>query len=201
MPIEALQLPVDIALLGMVLALILFILVFSAMVLYLAFRIRETFRDEKRRGVVIAKVGFLVGVLFLAAGGFYFLAQAISPESPADGGARASLTLTASYPPQVQRNSAFNVSFTITNPTEYVAHDAVLQTSVLLQQFTVLSSTHEVTGNTVIIGDASGGTIVVSLELRAPDLPGTVTDTVTLVFTEADAPPTQGISITVSGGP
>lgn len=201
MPSLAAQFGVDVALLGLVFALILFILVISAIVLYLAFRIKETFREETRRGVVVAKVAFLVGVLFLAAGGLYFLAQVLSPSSPSVGGSSPTLTFSLSYPSEVSRNATFTFSVTVTNPTELVAHGAVIQTNVLFQEFTVLSSTHAVTGNIVTLGDVAMGTVIVSVELLAPDMPGTVTDTISLIFAEAEAAQTEGISITVTGGP
>jgi hypothetical protein len=201
MPTLAALLNADVALLGIVVALVLFIVVFSAIVLYLAFRIKETFREGRGRGMVTAKVAFLVGVLFLAGSGFYFLAQAFSTRPPAAGAANPELILGLSYPPDVQRNARFNASFTISNPTEYVAHGAAIQADVLFQKFTVLSSNYGVTGNTVTLGDVPRGTVVVLLELKAPDLPGAVSDTLTLVFAEAVAPPTRGITITVTGGP
>lgn len=108
MQIEGPPLGVDLALLGIVFALVLFILVFSAMVLYVAFRVKETFRGESRRGIVIAKVAFLIGVLFLAAGGFYFLAQVLLPRAPpVPVGPQLSLTL--SYPVQVTREDRKSV--------------------------------------------------------------------------------------------
>ena len=42
------MIPVDISIIGMVFTLILFIIFFSAIVLYIAFRIKETFRSEAR---------------------------------------------------------------------------------------------------------------------------------------------------------
>jgi hypothetical protein len=201
MPTLTAQLGVDIELLGIVAALVLFIVVFSAIVLYLAFRIKETFREGRGRGIVTAKVAFLVGVLFLTGAGFFFLAQALSTAPPVAGGGNPALILSASYPSDVRRNSLLNVSFTIQNPTEYVAHGAAIQADVLFQQFTIVSSSHEVTANTITLGDVPKGTVIVLLELRAPDLPGPVNDTIKLVFAEASVPPTRGITITVTGGP
>ncbi len=65
----------DIAIIGVVFAIILLIIFFSAIVLYLSFRIKETFRKETRRGATVAKVAFLIGILFLAGGLFYFFAN------------------------------------------------------------------------------------------------------------------------------
>jgi len=65
----------DLAIIGVVFAIILLIIFFSAIVLYLSFRIKETFRKETRRGATVAKVAFLIGILFLAGGLFYFFAN------------------------------------------------------------------------------------------------------------------------------
>ena len=55
---------IDVSILGILFALILFIIVFAAIVLYLAFRIKETFREEKKRGILVVKITFLIGLLF-----------------------------------------------------------------------------------------------------------------------------------------
>ena len=130
-----------------------------------------------------------------------FSTSASSTAPPVAGGGNPELILSASYPSDVRRNSFLNVTFTIQNPTEYVAHGAAIQADVLFQQFTVVSSSHEVTGNTITVGDVPKGTVLVLVELRAPDLPGAVNDTIKLVFAEASVPPTRGITITVTGGP
>ena len=65
----------DLAVIGVVFAILLLIIFFSAVVLYLSFRIKETFRKETRRGATVAKVTFLIGILFLAGSLFYFFAN------------------------------------------------------------------------------------------------------------------------------
>jgi hypothetical protein len=70
--------PFDIAIIAIVLALILLVVFFSAVVLYLSFRLKETFRKETRRGATIAKTAFLIGILFLAGGIFYFFANTLA---------------------------------------------------------------------------------------------------------------------------
>ena len=73
----------DITIVAIVFALILLVVFFSAVVLYLAFRIKEAFRKETRRGATVAKVAFLIGILFLAGGIFYFAANSLAnSESP-----------------------------------------------------------------------------------------------------------------------
>jgi len=90
------------------------------------------------------------------------------------------------------------MTFTITNPTEYTAHDVVIQTNEILQKFGLVSSTHEIVGNAIEIGDVPETTIC-SLELSAPSKPGQIDDSVTLTFKEMNEPLTQEISISVTG--
>ena len=196
---------IDISIIGIVFALILFIIVISAIVLYLAFRIKETFREEKKRGARAVKIAFLIGVLFLAGGSFYFFAQILassSPSPPSDENenGKPRLSLNISYPPTVWMNTKITMGFTITNPTNYTAHDVVIQTNVLFEHFSVVSSTHEIIGNAVKIGDVQPGTTVSSLELTSPARPTTVQDEITLTFKEMEQPITEDLSISVRGG-
>jgi len=92
------------------------------------------------------------------------------------------------------------MSFIITNPTESVAHGVAIQTNVLFEKFAIQSSTHEIVGNVIKIGDVPTGTTIISLELLAPSRPTEVNDTITLVFQEMTYPITQDISISVRGG-
>jgi hypothetical protein len=193
---------IDTSIVGMVFALILFIIIFSAMTLYLAFRIKETFREEKRRGARVAKVAFMIGTLFLAGGIFYFFATNLmsGPSLPSsNGNEKPLLSLAISYPPTVTVSTGITISFTITNPTEYTAHDVVIQANVLFEQFSIDSSTHEVEGNVVRIGDVQPGTSVSSLELTSPDRPSNIQDLITLSFKEMDQPVTEELLISVRG--
>jgi len=218
----------DLSVIGIVFAIILFIIFFAAVVLYLAFRIKETFREEKKRGMLAVKVAFLIGILFLAGGSFYFFAQVLTPQSslpdntspdttPPDNSSsnttlpetpppsnetetgKPELALSVSYPSRTKMSTGITITFTITNPTEYTAHDVVIQTNEILQKFSLVSSTHEIVGNAIEIGDVPETTIC-SLELRAPSKPGQIGDSVTLTFKEMNEPLTQEITISVTGG-
>lgn len=209
----------DLSIIGIVFAIILFIIFFSAIVLYLSFRLKETFREEKKRGMLIVKIVFLVGILFLAGASFYFFAQILSPSSssptplfpsngttplqPSNGNGeqKSELNLLMSYPTEIRMNTQFTMTFTISNPSDTVAHDVLIQTNSLFEQFSVVSSTHDLVGNIIEIGDVSPGTIVSSLELLCEDKPGTKSDTITFTFTEATEPITKNVSISVRGGP
>jgi len=217
----------DLSVIGIVFAIILFIIFFAAVVLYLAFRIKETFREEKKRGMLAVKVAFLIGILFLAGGSFYFFAQILTPQSslpdttPPDNSlpdttspdtpsppsnetetenGNPELTLSISYPSRTRMSTVITMTFTITNPTEYTAHDVIIQTNVLFQDLEVISSTHEIIGNVIEIGDVQSGTTISSLELRAPSKPRQIDDTITLTYQEVNEIISQQISISVTGG-
>lgn len=197
---------IDASIVGMVFAIILFIVFFSAIVLYLAYRIKETFRSETRRGIVVIKIVFLVGILFLAGGSFYFLANTFptssadpSNEPPSDNGT-TQLTLVVNYPSSIRMNTNLIVSFTLTNPTSYIAHDVLIQTAGLLDYFTLVSSTHNINGNIISIAEVPSGNSICTLELTSPDRPITIKETITVTYLEMTEPVTQQISITIQGG-
>ena len=201
----------DLSIIGIVFAIILFIIFFAAVILYLSFRIKETFREEKRRGMLAVKIGFLIGILFLAGGSFYFFAQILSPSTPmtpapitpsnGNGDTKPELTLSISYPSTIRMGTQITITFTITNPTNISANDVIVQTNSLFEHFSLVSSPHERTGNTIEIGTVNPGTTVSSIELVAPSKPRDFSDTIGLTFTEMTEQITQNISISVTGGP
>lgn len=231
---------IDLSIIGIVFAIILFIIFFAAIVLYLSFRIKETFREEKKKGFLVVKVGFLIGILFLAAGSFYFFAQILGsspnsslpdnstdiipssdptnstdttePEMPIDNSTSPAdnttnetgnpiLNLIISYPSRIRMNSEITMTFSITNPTEYIAHDAVIQTSTLFEYFNVISSTHTVTGHAIELNDIASGTTICSLNLMSSNRPIEVREIITLVFNEMTEQITKEVSISITGGP
>ena len=195
----------DTSLIGVVFSLILFIIFFSAIILYLAFRIKEAFREEKKRSSTVIKVVFLIGILFLAGGAFYFFANNIqnmnNPTPTPTPGPTLVLSLTLSYPSTAKMSTKITVTFTVINPTTATAHGVTIQAPILLSNFVIQSSTHNIVGNVINVGDVLPGTTIVSLELTTPSKPGTNTDTVTLLFQESTAPVTRELSISVRGGP
>jgi hypothetical protein len=202
-------------------------------ILYLVFRIKETFRKETRRGATVAKIGFLIGILFLAGGIFYFFANTltniaepsptasptptISPSpsptastspSPTDTPSPTAtptrtptpaLILSVSAPSQIRMNTLISVSFTISNPTDSIAHGAYIETEGIFADFAVQSSTYEINGDVINIGDVPSGTTIVFIDLVSPDSAGTFTYTIALNFQEMTAPVTKGITILVRG--
>ena len=200
---------IDLSIIGIVFALILFIIFFAAVILYLSFRIKETFREEKKRGMLVVKVGFLIGILFLAGGSFYFFAQILSPStSPTppfpsnnNGETKPKLTLSISYNSNIRMSTQITMTFIIGNPTNISAQDVIIQTNSLFEHFNLIYSTHERNGNSIIIGTVDTGTTVCSLELLSPSRPIEFSDTIGLTFTEMTEQITQNISISVTGGP
>ena len=197
---------IDASILGMVFAIILFIVFFSAIVLYLAYRIKETFRSETRRGIIVIKIVFLVGILFLAGGSFYFLAGTFptssadpTNEPPIDTGT-ALLAFVVNSPSTIRMNTDLTVSFTLSNPTAYTAHDVLIHTAGLLDYFTLASTTHPINGNLISLNEVPPGTIICTLELISPDRPRTIRETITVTYLEMTALTTQQISITIQGG-
>jgi hypothetical protein len=235
---------IDLSIIGIVFAIILFIIFFAAIVLYLSFRIKETFREEKKKGFLIVKVGFLIGILFLAGGSFYFFAQILNPSpisvpesenttdvippsepdtssndtatsepesstdttppptanETTDESGNPELNLILSYSSKIRMNTEFTMTFSITNPTEYVAHDVVLQTSSLFDYFSIISSTHTVTGAAIELGDISQGTTICSLTLLSSNQPSEVRETLILIFNEMTQQLTKDVSISITGG-
>jgi hypothetical protein len=231
---EVMLMDFDISIIAIVFTLILIMVFFSAIVLYLSFRIKETFRKETRRGANIAKTAFLIGTLFLAGSIFYFAANSLtninqpvtplptatptstpfhsptsSPTNPVDSPspspnsspspATPSLSFNVLFPETVGMGAQLSISFTIINPTSTTAKNAVIQTNNLFQSFSIRSSSHEVVGSTVNIGNLASGTTVVTLELTAPSRPAQIDETVSLIYQEMPTQLTQQISINVRG--
>ena len=207
----------SLSILGIVFALVLFLIAVSAMILYVAFRIKEALREEGKRGMTVVKVAFLIGTLFLAGGGLYFFGRALTqvplstvtppssptitqPPTPSEA-KRQELTLTVTYPPRVRIRSRFTVTFTITNPTETTMQDVNLHLSMLLEYCSVESSTHKLTGNMIEVGEVPPGTVVCQLHLVSPTKPVKIHETVTLTYREMSEPIIQEVDITVTGKP
>ncbi len=94
--------PSDYTIVGTVLAVAVAILLLSGLALYVAFRVRETLRDERGGGARTAKVAFLVGLLFISGGVFYFFASGFN----ALGGGTTQTSLTGTSTTQPSTSSA-----------------------------------------------------------------------------------------------
>lgn len=210
-----LQTSFDYSIIGIVVAVTLAILAFSAIALYLAFRLRETFREEHQRGVRVAKAAFLIGILFLAGGLFYFFATGLRLPRPSSDSTdmegeppivtepepQPSLSLQISYPSKTRKEEKIIFSYTIINHGKSSAPSVTIQFNELFSRFKIISSTHPIEGNVILVGDVPPGTTVGSLHLEAPEKPGELKDTITLSFPGMDQPITEEIKISIAGGP
>ena len=106
-----LAVPSDISIVGTVLALAVAILLLSGLALYVAFRVRDTLREEKGGGARAAKVAFLIGLLFLSGGVFYFFASGFNASGGNPSGTLATVTSsTTSFTSSTTQSSAATTS-------------------------------------------------------------------------------------------
>ena len=103
--------PTDVTIVGTVLALAVAILVLAGLALYVAFRVRETLHDEKGGGARAAKVAFLIGLLFLSGGVFYYFASGFS--APGQGTTTVPGSSTTSVVASTTSTSATGTSSTV----------------------------------------------------------------------------------------
>jgi hypothetical protein len=80
-----------------------------------------------------------------------------------------------------------------------MANGAYLETGGLFSDFSVQSSTHEIVGSVINIGEVYSGVTIVSIEAIAPSRARTFTNTVTLNFQEMTSSLSEGITISVRG--
>ena len=96
-------------------------------------------------------------------------------------------------------NSELSMSFTINNPTDFTANNVYIETDGLFSDFTVQSSSHEISGSVISIGQASSGILIVNLEVLSPTRARTYTNTITLNYQEMSNPLTETLTIYVRG--
>lgn len=122
--------PSDITIVGTVLAVTVAILLLSGLALYVAFRVRDTLREEKGRGARVAKVAFLIGLLFLSGGVFYFFASGFNASA---GSAQAigttSATVSTSYSSSTTSHPARSTSSSATSTSSSSTTTATTSTS------------------------------------------------------------------------
>ncbi|MDE1853516.1 MAG: hypothetical protein KGI38_07200 [Thaumarchaeota archaeon] len=116
-------LPSDYTIVGTVLALAVAILLLSGLALYVAFRVRETLRDERGGGARAAKVAFLIGLLFLSGGVFYFFASGFNA-----GGTTSSI-LTTSTTTTSNSGAATSSTSSTSSPSTTASSTSITSTS------------------------------------------------------------------------
>ncbi len=127
----------DFRIIGIGIAITFAIIALSAITLYLAFRVKETFREEKSFKMQFVKMGFILGILFLAGGLFYFFAQAMNqPEGSSNdtlvpdtqmSARNASIALDVSYPDNVKNGEIYTISFKIYNPSSITIYNSTIE--------------------------------------------------------------------------
>ena len=171
----------NIGILGIGIAITFAIIALSAVILYLGFRIKETFREEKSLKIQFAKTFFLIGILFLAGGVFYFFAQAIAPQKlPNDNNAskiiesgayakNGSVYLGVSYPANIRTDDNYTISFMTNNPSTKVIHNAAIKLVGL--SLLEAKSNFKIVSDSLDLGDISPGETNGYLLLKAPSKP------------------------------
>ncbi len=120
--------PSDYTIVGLVLAVSVAIILISGLALYVSFRVKETLREEKGKGAKAAKVGLLIGLLFLSGGAFYFFASGfnagagtgstqISTQSSASNSSTQTTSSHSSTTTSTSTSSAQGVSMNVQCPT------------------------------------------------------------------------------------
>ncbi len=171
----------NIGILGIGIAITFAIIALSAVTLYLAFRIKETFREDKGLKIQFVKTFFLIGILFLAGGLFYFGAQAITPQKlqndtntskiteSEDFAKNGSVFLRVSYPANIKTDDNYTVSFVTYNPSPKIIHNA----SIKLMGLRLLEakSNFKILYDRLDLGDMPPGETGGYLLLKAPSRP------------------------------
>jgi hypothetical protein len=199
----------DLKIIGIGIAITFALIALSAVTLYLTFRIKETFREDKGTKVQIAKIGFIIGILFLASGLFYFFAQAMyQPDKPLNENdvilsnkseifeLNNLTTLDLSYPDTVKTDEMYILTFSINNPSSRTVRNATIKLSGL-DPFEVKSN-FDVDFNVLDLGDAQPGKRGGYIQMKAPSNPTTLEGE--LIFESKDTSPlTRNIKIKVNG--
>lgn len=146
--------PTDYSIIGTVLAIAVAIIVISGLALYIAFRVKETLRDEKGRGARAAKVGLLIGLLFLTGGVFYFFAAGFSAQqgTSSTGTTSASVSTTSS--------SSIQTSIFIPPGSSTTTSSNVSSTSISSIPFTSSATSPSSQGISMVVQCPSSGTSV-----------------------------------------
>jgi Domain of unknown function DUF11 len=167
----------DVSVIAAVLAISLVILILSGLALYVAFRVRETFKDDKGTGIRTVKLVLLIGLLFLTGGVFYFFASGIGSPGASTTTALTSASSTAivvaSTPP-----STITASTTVTVTTT----PTTVTTTTTIPPTSTTSSISSKPPSTTSTGSSTSTTSSTSLTTTSTKVSGSG----------------QGVSITLS---
>jgi hypothetical protein len=165
--------------LGIGIAVTFAIIALSAVILYLAFRIKETFREEKSLKIQVAKTFFLIGILFLAGGMFYFFANALYPQKTDTNSSKmiesgsyaknGSVFLGVSYPANIKTDDIYTISFKTYNPSSNVIHNGVIK--VVGLSLLETKSNFNIESDSLALGDIPPGETSGYMLLKSPSYP------------------------------
>ncbi len=190
--------------LGIGIAVTFAIIALSAIILYLSFRIKSTFENDKSVKVQIVKTFFIVGVLFMAGGMFYYFAQAMS-SGKADNTSRmiqnevvsesGIISLGLAYPENVRVNDNYNITFAVKSSAPNTIHNATIKITGLPLVFGAKSN-FGIEIDKLVLRDLQPGETDGFLQLKAPSYPIVLVGTMLLSSPDTDTV-TQNVRINI----
>jgi hypothetical protein len=184
----------DLWIFGIGIAVAFAIIALSAIILYLSFRIKSTFENDKSVKVQIVKTFFIVGVLFMAGGMFYYFAQAMS-SGKADNTSRmiqneavsesGKISLGLAYPENVRVNDNYNMTFAVKSSAPNTIHNATIKITGL--PLLGAKSNFGIEVDKLNLGDLQPGETDGFLQLKAPSYPIVLVGTMLLSSPDTDA--------------
>jgi hypothetical protein len=183
----------DLWIFGIGIAVAFAIIALSAIILYLSFRIKSTFENDKSVKVQIVKTFFIVGVLFMAGGMFYYFAQAMSSgkanntsrmiqnEVVSESGV---ISLGLAYPENVRVNDNYNITFAVKSSAPNTIHNATIKITGL--PLLGAKSNFGIEVDKLNLGNLQPGETDGFLQLKAPSYPIVLVGTMLLSSQDTD---------------
>ncbi len=180
--------------LGIGIAVTFAIIALSAIILYLSFRIKSTFENDKSVKVQVVKTLFILGILFMAGGMFYYFAQAmtsgkenntsrmIQNEVVSKSGV---ISLGLAYPENVKVNDNYNMTFAVKSSASNTIHNATIKITGLPLVFGVKSN-FGIEVDKLNLGSLEPGETDGFLQLKAPSYPIVLVGTMLLSSHDTD---------------
>src|SRR5450759_5619224 len=166
--------------LGIGIAVTFAIIAISAVILYLSFRIKEIFREEKSFKVQFAKTFLMLGILFLAGGMFYFFATAMNPHTQnfstvpnasisSANEQKGSVFLGVSYPKSINTEENYTIFFRVYNPSLKEIHNGTIKMIGL--NLEGAKSNFNIESDRIFIRKIASGEISGYLQMKSPSYP------------------------------
>jgi hypothetical protein len=161
--------PSEYSIIGEVLAIALAIILLSGIALYVAFRVKETFHEERGRGARVAKVALLIGLLFLSGGVFYFFAAGFNSSGSGTSSTLSSTVTNSSH----SSTSSSHSSTSSTSSTRSSSGTSTSVSSTVSSSKTSSKTTSS--SSSSILGGLSLTTSFPSTETKGSSFDGTFT--------------------------